>query len=230
MARALDKRKYIIVGAITLIVFILGVSLGTILDYERYRSVYEINKEQEMVFNSLQLQYLYLTELEHDEEVCAAIYSTLEDSVMELGKSLDDIVNYEENSRLNKRSYVEIKRKYVLDNIRYWMFAKKAKERCGKDLVTILYFNSENGCSDCNEQGTFLTYYKTIYEDKLLVFPLDVGLKDNEGMLKILFNQYNLTHLPTLIIGDDKYEGIVGKEALKELICSEFNNKSLCVN
>jgi hypothetical protein len=65
--------------------------------------------------------------------------------------------------------------------------------------------------------------------DKLLVFPIDLDLEEDEKFLKILRIQYNITQLPTLIINDDVYPGIQTKEELSGIICQHSVNKEKCL-
>ena len=116
-----------------------------------------------------------------------------------------------------------------MDNLNYWLFAKKTKEKCDLDVVNILYFYSEKNCQTCPDQGVILTYFKKTFGDKLLVFPIDVDYELNEPVITILKKQYDVTMYPTTIIEDQKYEGIIHNEELKKIICDSFKyEKEIC--
>lgn len=227
--RKISKEKYFIAALLAFLIFSLGLSLGIILDNARAKWAEKVTKEQEVNYASLQMQYLYLTTLIESNQSCSVMRIALGESVKELSKSLDKFAQYKADAKLNKDEFNLIGRKYILDNLRYWLFARTTKDKCDMDLVTILYFYSGNYCSQCPEQGTVLSYFKRKYEERLLIFPIDVDLEESEAMITILKGRYNITQYPSVIIEDKRYEGIVQKEELSGLICSSFKNRDLCL-
>jgi hypothetical protein len=227
--RSVGKSHYIIVGVITLLIFVLGLSIGIIIDFARLKYTEDINEQQKVDYQSLQLQYLYLSDLEDNSDSCAILRVALEESIEELSFSLEKFQKYQKDTTINEEEYMRVERKYTLDNLRYWIFSQKVKKTCDDDVVNILYFYSTEECEICPNQGTILTYFKKKLMDKLLVFPIDLDLEEDEKFLKILRIQYNITQLPTLIINDDVYPGIQTKEELSGIICQHSVNKEKCL-
>lgn len=230
--RKISTEKYIIAGVLTLLIFGLGLTMGIILEEERYNWAEEINSIQDVEYLSLQLQYAFLTTLPDSSEngsinSCAALTTSLKESVNDLSDSLAKIVEYEEANTLPDEEFILLKRRYTLDNIRYWLLAQKATENCQMDFVTILYFYDEN-CNDCPSQGTVLSYYKAILDTELLVFPIDEGLSSEEPLVEILFSLYDIEVNPSLVINDEVYEGFISKDELKILLCNEKDDLSIC--
>ncbi|MBT4447055.1 hypothetical protein HOA92_01280 [archaeon] len=229
--RKISTDKYIIAAILTFLIFSLGLTLGIILEDERYNWAEDINQAQDVEYLSLQLQYLFLTTVldsnTPNKDSCTILTTSLQDSVNDLSDSLAKIVEYEEENTLPDEEFILLKRRYTLDNIRYWMLAKQAAEKCEKDFVTVLYFYYE-GCPDCPSQGTVLSYYKAILEDSLLVFPIDQALASEEPLAQILFSLYEIEEFPSVVIGDTTHIGYVNKDELKELFCSEQENLSIC--
>jgi len=224
--RRISRGKYFLAGFLTILIFSLGLTLGALLDNYRVKYIEDVSRQQEAEYKSLQFQYLYLTTLEEEGQSCPVLRATLEKTVNDLSSSLNKFLEYEKKTQLNKQDYNIAARMYLLDNLRYWIFAKKSKEKCGLDIVNILYFYSED-CTVCPSQGIILSYYKKIFGEKLLVFPINVDLED-EPMIKILLENFDITTYPTLIIEGKKYEDVVRKDELKELICSSFENADEC--
>jgi hypothetical protein len=227
--RKISKERYIVAGLITLLIFILGMSLGLIVDYERVKAVDRENTLQKVNYDSLQLQYLYLSYVPEDKEACGILRVALEDSIAQLSDSLGDVERYQKDSTINKKQFEIIQRKYLIDNLRYWLFSKKLQEVCGEDTVNILYFFSLDSCTICPNQGTILSYFKTKLQDKLLVFPVNVDLEKDEQFIKILKLQYNVTQLPTVIINGEKYEGVISRNELAQILCDQTTNKEHCL-
>lgn len=218
--RVISKEKYIVAGVITLLIFSLGLTLGLIIDDHRYNLVEEVNMEQEVKYTSVQLQYLFLTTENHYNN-CPVLSATLKETVRDLSDSLSEVISFEEESKTISTRQNIIMRRYILDNLRYYLLATQSKQRCDLDIVPILYFYSKN-CTSCPDQGTILTYYKQIFGEKVLVFPINGDLRSDETMVRIMEGQYNVTTYPTIIIDQQKYEGVVSREKLGKIICSSL--------
>ena len=223
--RKINKDRYILAFILTSIIFLLGSTLGMLFDNLRVNWAEHESKEQEADYLSLQFQYLYLTTLKDKNASCMVLHTAIEESMKDLSKSLQTFVTYKEETKINKKEYELVGRRYILDNLRYWLFAKKTKEECDLDVVNILYFYSENNCPMCPNQGIILTYFKNVFGDKLLIFPIDVDYELNEPTVTILKSQYKVTTYPTLIIEGKKYEGIVNNKELKKIICDSFKHE-----
>ncbi|MBW2976310.1 DsbA family protein [Candidatus Woesearchaeota archaeon] len=220
--RKISKDKYLLAFILTSMIFVLGLTLGMLFDNLRIKWAETETKEKEVDYLSLQFQYLYLTTLKDKNASCSVLYTAMEKSIGDLSDSLQTFINYKDETRVNKEEYEIVGRKYILDNLKYWLLAKRTKEECDLDVVNILYFYSESNCPICPNQGVILTYFKKIFGDKLLIFPIDVDYETNEPIITILKKQYKITAYPTIIIGDKKYEGVISNNELKKIICASF--------
>lgn len=220
--RKINLGIYFMVGFLTLLIFLLGVTMGIVIDNIRLQSATLTSEEKELDYTSLQFQYLYLSTLENTNESCGVFQATLENSLRELSESFEKIESYEEESNINKQEYQLILRKYILDNLRYWLFAQRTKKLCQADTVNILYFYSGKYCDICPNQGVILTYFKKLFGERLLVFPIDTDFSNKEQSIYILMGKYNITSYPSIILENEKYEGVVSKEELGRLICDSF--------
>ena len=224
--RRISKDKYILAGIITFLIFSLGLTFGFILEDYRYGLVEEINMEQEVKYLSLQLQYLYL-DVFSNQDNCPILATTLKKTVEDLDESLSQVIAYEENNKGSKIEQDLIMRRYVLDNLRYWLLSLESKRRCDLDIVPILYFYSTE-CPSCPNQGAVLTFFKNKFGEQVLVFPINLDLRQKEPMVEITKSQFNINKIPTLVIDNKKYEGVMPKETLQKLICSSLKNKENC--
>lgn len=225
--RKISFDKYILAGLITLLIFSLGLALGMVVDNMRLDATNKVNKEQEINYQSLQLQYAFLTSLPNATDSCPTLKVALDKSVAELGQSLDTFEDYKKDTRINEKDYNLIGRKYLLDNINYWFFSEKAKDLCDINMVSVLYFYSLKDCTVCPDQGVILTYFKKIFDERLLVFPINVDLEKEEPFIKIMRSRYNITSYPSVVIQEKKYEGVVQKQELSKLICNAFKTAPL---
>lgn len=227
--RNFSKTRIFLAFIITFLIFTLGLTLGLLLDTQRIQWSERESKQQKADYESLQWQYLFLTSTEDKEETCILLKAAFDKSVIDLGESLDRVQSYRKQSQINDEDYALIERAYIIDNLKYWLLARQYKQECGGEYAIVLYFFSEKNCPICPDQGVILTHYKKIYEEKLLVFPINTDLETQESSVKILQSRYNVTELPSIIVGNRKYSGVVSMESLAEIICSNFNDKNICV-
>lgn len=224
--QAAKRSKYLAALAATAVIFVLGILLGIVLDQEKVAYVEGIAKNQEVEFNSLQVQYLYLNSI-NETGSCPVIEKTLENNLKTFQPILERLMDYEAKKTYDA-DYENLKRNYLLANIRYNLLAERSKAQCGTDLVRVLYFYSE-GCSVCGDQGYLLSNMKSDLEEKLLVFPIDTSFS-KEPMVSVLMTQYNVTEFPALVIEEKKYTGFQGKEALLSGICPLYRVKTgVCI-
>jgi len=224
--KKISTEKYILAAIFTALIFGLGLTLGFIFNNERVKWMQDVKNQQDIDYSSLQLQYLYLTGLKESGESCAVLQNALETSVSDLAYSLERFQEYKKGDTGINDQLKSIERRYILDNFKYWLFAKKAKDDCENiDLVNILYFYSENGCSICPSQGVVLTYYKKKFGENVLVFPINVDLEKNERMITIIKSRYNITSYPSIVVGDETYKGIMDKDELGKIICGSFKKE-----
>lgn len=226
--RTVSTEKYIMAGIITFLVLSLGITLGVMLEGYRYSQVEEVNRKQDVDYLSLQLQYIYLTSFSNHNN-CGILSATLKQAVKDLSESLSKVVGYEEEQKSMDGRKMLTLRRYALDNLRYYLLARQGKESCDLEIVTVLYFYSIE-CPSCPTQGTILSYFKQIFGEKLLVFPINLDLRDEEPMIEIAMQQFNVTKYPTLVIDEHKYEGVVRKEQLQEIFCRSIPDKEYCLD
>jgi len=224
--RTISKDKYIIAGIITLLIFSLGLTLGIVLENHRYGIVEDINKQQDLKYSSLQLQYLYLSSF-NNKNSCPLLQATLKGAIRDLSDSLGDVIAYEEEENPTSTKAIFIQRRYVLDNLRYWLLAAQSRQECDLAIVPIVYFYTDD-CGSCPNQGTILSHFKGIFGDQLLVFPINLDLREQEPMVEVMMKQFNITHVPSLVIDDVKHEGVVKSDELEKAICELIPSHEAC--
>jgi hypothetical protein len=219
-----SKGKYVAAFFITSLIFLLGLTIGLVVDNERVRALENANRMQNLDYESIQFQYLFMNSLESSgNTTCVVLQKTIENSMKDLSKSLEDIQNYDKESNFNDDEFDLISRKYILDNLKYWLFAERAKKECDFDAVTILYFHTSSNCPNCPDQGTVLTYYKEKLQDRILIFPIDISSDAPE--VNVLRARYNITELPSIVVDDKVYVGLVNRKDIANIICRYYDDK-----
>ncbi len=222
MVREILKRRYVFVLIATIIVFSLGVTLGILVNETKSKVMEKEIATQNMDDLSLQLQLTYLNFLEvNSTEGCKVMNAALEQSWKNLDTSYRNLVKYKDSFEAGDDEIEYFERNDLLNNIRYWLLLKKAKEYCElQDSVSVLFFFSETDCVECGSQSQLLEHYKRVFDDRFLLFHINMDI--SEPMTQILLNQYDIDNYPTIVIGGDKISGMTGKDELKEEICKRF--------
>ena len=218
MVREFNKKRYFIAALLTLSIFLLGLMLGLVIEGKRVQYIQSMNRIEKLDYSSLQLQYAYIDQLSQEKN-CDAVSKTFENSIKNLITTSERLEEYEKSANINKEDFAILKREYILAQLNYWLLAKRTKEICNRDLVSILYFYStKKECPQCEEQAFVLTYLKQQFKENLLIFALDskyVG----EPMIEMLKDQYGISKYPTLIIEDTALEGFTSKDEILKIIC-----------
>jgi len=218
MVRKFQKRRYVMAAALTGIIFVLGLLLGLVIEFQRIGFVQQNKEIQDLDYESLQIQYMYI-DLLGQEKNCQAMIQTFDKSVNSLEATRNRIEQYSQGSMINKNDFDILQKEYSLAQIRYWLLARKTKSLCNTNIATILYFfGPDEICSKCNEQAFVLTYLKKRLKDNLLNFVLRGD--QEEPMVTILKANYNITQYPTLIIGEKKFEGFISRSDILAEVCS----------
>lgn len=223
--RSLSKDKYIIAGAITFGVFLLGLFLGLAIEGKRVNYIESVGRQQNLDFSSLQLQYAFIDQLSQENN-CLAVQKTFEQNINNLESTRIRLENFDRDATLNKNELDILKNEYILAQIRYWLLAERTRKLCGSDIVSILYFFSdEKECADCEKQAFVLTYLKKKFKDRLLIFSFDSKF-DNEPMIPLLKKTYNVTSYPTIIIEGSPKNGFQDKNIILNDICNRYYEKT----
>ena len=220
--RKITAEIYIIAAVITLAIFSLGILSGVVIEGKRLAYIESKDSAEKINFESLQVQYLYLSTL-NENDACPAFSASLNKYIDQTESIRMRMENYLEGSGVYKDEFLLLKRQYTISQVNYWILAEKTRDMCKTDLVTILYFHSKD-CAGCREQGFVLDYFKKMLGNRLLVFSFDANFAD-EPMIGLLKNTHNVTETPAVIIGDKKFTGFVSKDELKNELCGLYAEK-----
>ena len=222
--RSLSRDKYIIAGAITLGIFLLGLSLGLVIEGKRVNYIESMSRKQNLDFSSLQLQYAFIDQLSQEKN-CMAVQKTFEHNINNLESTRIRLENFDRDATLNKNEFDVLKNEYLLAQIKYWLLAERTRKLCGTDIVTILYFFSdEKECPDCEKQAFVLTYLKKRFKDRLLIFSFDSKF-EAEPMIPLLKNTYGVLEYPTIVIGGIPKSKFQDKNIILKDICGYYKEK-----
>ncbi|MFC2154570.1 hypothetical protein ACFLRC_03700 [Candidatus Altiarchaeota archaeon] len=220
--RKINKNIFLVAGFITTIIFVLGLLLGMVIEGYRISYIEGKDREQRINFESLQLQYQYLNTL-GEKEGCAAFSATMNDYIKSNDRIRIRLENYVDKDLTHSDEFNMLKREYAISQLNYWILARRTKDFCDSDFVTVLFFHKKD-CPSCENQGFVLDYFKKMFEDRILIFALDAEFSD-EPMVPILLNTYGIRETPTVILENTTFNGFASKDDLLSEICSHYKEK-----
>lgn len=218
MKKSIPSRRSIIALAVILsiIMYLAGVFSGLYAN-----KIIEKKVEEDISFlrnymdiASLDLKNMILLQLlmEQMQDKClfSEIYlSNLRNQLEPYWQKLPPRLETYDRSRKITPEYITLKREYVRLSLRIWLIAKKNNEECDSNLVPVLYFYSGD-CQTCVKQGEIfdeLNVKMKKINKSLVVFPIDKNFEDDSVYL--LKKYYNITHVPTVVIGNKVITGKV---------------------
>lgn len=207
--------RAVFAGILTAMIFFSGLSLGFFWDELRKDRV-NSELDEMFVFSSA----LFLESQLIDEAGCDSMPPLLDEAVVELSESLGRYENYLRNSRIDIDTERLLYRRYLLSNMRYWLFAKEFQDRCGWNTSISLFFIGPD-CAECDLVSDRLTYFKKKYEEDVLVFPVNMELAHDDPVANTLKAIYNVTKYPTVIVDGLKAPDL-SKDGLEGLICERI--------
>ncbi len=205
-------------GILSLIVFVLGVLLGSFLDNYRVSQIEDEFKRVEIQWADAKVQSTYYQLM--DPALCdAAIKENLNfaDKIYKEGIKLEE---YEAANKIADKMVFD-KQRYALLKVDFWINSIVLKEKCKADYVNLVYFYldkpSFNQKVKQDTQSGILEDLKEEYGAGLMLIPLPVDL--DISMVNIMKDAYNITEVPTILINEKtKLEGVTKLSDLKKYL------------
>ncbi len=211
--RKINWKVYITAAIITLVVFSLGVGLGFYISNEKYDIIRYDLENLQLNQKDIELELLLISSI--GEQSCDTLKYEIEKTAS-LSTELGEKVSYYDKEMIKNPEFYILKKQYIMTLIEFWNYWELFKRNCNSSVNTVLYFYAINNCDDCQAQGFVLSFLKEEHPEKIMIFALD---KDEDlYSLNLVKNIYNVTKTPTLIINNEKHEGLKDINALKELL------------
>jgi len=205
-------------GIFTLIVFLLGVSLGFLLESNRINNIEDEYRKIEVEWADAKLLNSYYQTL--NPFLCnAAVEENLDfaDRVYREGLKLE---RYEKSNKLNGRLLID-KQKYALLKVEFWLNSILIKNKCNVGYVNLVYFYKDRPKDEekveQETQSIILRELKNEYGSDLMLIPLPLDL--NISIINIMKKAHNISRTPALLVNEKvKLEGVYSLEKLNKII------------
>ncbi|MBW3002980.1 conjugal transfer protein TraF [Candidatus Woesearchaeota archaeon] len=212
MRRDISKTKFITVFAVTALIFVIGVLIGSYITGIKLDQLTDMQDDLKTHAMSVEMQYEILS-----EDPCRAVNSTpLTDELNKIGERL---VFMENELGWDDKNVMMLKEYFSLLELRHWLLMKKNNEICDERVVPILYFYSNKGdCPKCEQQGFVLTNLKRNHAP-VRTYHFDINIEN--PAIDTVKDLYNVKYAPAIVIGEKTFHGFLSKEKLEELYDEE---------
>lgn len=189
---------------LTVLIFALGILLNYGLDFVRIDTIVDVMSRHELDTTA------YLVEQEFTDSFggnrCELMNSRIAQLKEEIRKVGTDLGSYSSFSFFKKKDYDHLKRKYFLLELRFLTLIEQLNQECSRPYIPIIFFYKID--DDASErQGFILEDISKDYEQEVIVLSLDKDYAD-EPLVQLLAARHNVTRAPTLILDNEKREGL----------------------
>ncbi len=210
-----DWKRYIYAFLITAFIFLTAFYLSNFFNNKKIDKIRSIEDSISVDILSSETQFNLLEEFS-----CGNI----DDSI--LSEELNDLaskIEYgEQNNIGSKEELLGLRKYYSLLQIKDYLLMKKAEAKCNLKITSIIYFYSNNKCSDCEKQGYILTDIRQKYPN-VRVYSFDYNLDLSAvNTLKRIYKVEDEADLPALIIDGKTYKGLQTIDAIREIVPGVF--------
>lgn len=152
---------------------------------------------------------------------CSAQRIIAEQNLKDLYNVRTQVVQHQQSSKLENPRFEPLKEKYLLITLENYLRRQTLERNCNDTKIEILYFHSDS-CDRCQGQGKMLTKYRQIYDDEILVYPLDTDY-DLEP-INFLERYYDIEEYPAIVVEDEVMQGWTTRAQLTDAIESRIND------
>lgn len=202
-----DKKKYIIVLLITVGIFIVVFGLVSFLNNKKIAHVGDLQRKITVDLLATETQFELLK-----TAPCDLLNSNvLSQELGDFGNKLDLA---ESNQGSNDPDVLQLKKYYSLLQVKDYLLTQELADKCNVDVDSLLYFYGDD-CPECTKQGYVLTEFKKQYPE-LRIYSFDTDL--DFSVIETFTSLYDFgEEFPTIIVGEDSYQGLQKISDLEEL-------------
>lgn len=209
-SRFVSWRKILTSFLITIVIFSLGVGIGSAITTSKVNEILSFEKEARLQLETLELEEKLL------ETIPCTSPSLLSGRLDDLGSRLVFLENQYDK---DDERILELKRPYTILEIRHYLKLRELVDRCEEDYTMILFFysNEKDLAGVSEEQGFVLDYLQKKYTaDRVKIYSFDNDL--NLDLVNTLKGIYEVDDVPSMVINGKLYVGFHDKKELEQII------------
>lgn len=201
---------------ITIVVFIIGIYLGSVLEKDRYEKINDYYVDSEVSMMDI-LALNNLIDLESDCELLKEANFNLVNKVYDEAILLE---KYDSSGKMTD-AFNKFHKKYDILRTYLLIDAMKIQEKCNNfDIIIYLYNNSE---SDLQKKAEMVVWSNLLSDIKLergsSVLLIPISVDSNLISLNSLINKYEIENYPAVIVNEEYvFDSLSTKEGLEVVL------------
>ncbi len=203
---------YAIVFFVTLALFVLAFFLSNKASNARISQIQEIQNKISLDILSIETRYALL-----GNSSCDHVVSN-ENFERELNEELNNLARrvkfMESDLGSQNPNLLAIKQQYNLLQIKDYLLRQELNERCGEEIVSLLYFH-EQDCRDCRRQTVVLDEIGARYPE-IRIYWLDRDLAT--PAMQTLISVFDIPSSPSIMVDDKVHTGLFSLADVEEMI------------
>lgn len=203
MERKISLPLYAGAFLISLIIFVIGIYVGTIIDSALADS---IEGDVERIGSRLSSVELFLLlEKENETFSLCPLYSS---ELQEINEDIEKVGHKLSYLEDEKGIYDdELKKDYFILEAQSYLLSKKMKEKCRENNTLLMYFYSNKNCESCGKQGEEILKFRDSLENETNVKIYSFDGELNSPVVEAFKEKFSVDTYPSVIINGEKIEG-----------------------
>lgn len=209
--RKLSKRRYLTAFALTTLIFVFGILIGSGITKHRIEEIEKITKEMKTDLLDSEVQSFVIR-----GDICNISFDIMEEQLRDMASKISYMESQygKEDERV-----VRLKKPYLLLCLKYFFLLEERREKCDENYTMIMFFysNKPGKVEESEKQGYVLEYIRKKYGSeriKAIGLDIDLGL----GSIEMLRRIYKIEEVPSLVINGKLYEGFQEVEKLIDIL------------
>lgn len=202
--------RYFIALVFTIVIFITGILVGSLMTGKKVTKIYESERELTTQFLVQDLRNTLLL-----SEPCKFVESKfVSGELFEIGRRLGAL---EREKGSSNPDVLSLKKYYTALELNDLLYFRQVNNRCGKKFILNLFFYSNNPerCGKCNDQGLVLAYARTKHEN-IRTYSFDVDL--DSPLIEHLKELYGVTDVPSTVFNEKVYSGFLSDDEVERIL------------
>jgi hypothetical protein len=207
--RTIQWARYIITMVLTVAIFGSALYVSQVATNNRLTEVRSIQDKIAIDLLSSETQFSLLSNVGCTQDGNSIL-------APEIGQLGDRLTFMENQLGIDDPNVIGLKKYYSLLQIKDYMLTKELDEKCNFKPVTLVYFYSNEDCTDCTKQGYVLTALRQKYP-LLRVYSFDANL-DLSAIKTLQTVTKAPGTLPSMVIGGKVYTGFKSIEEIEKAV------------
>lgn len=218
-------QKSLVVLLLTFIIFVSGLLIGGYNNYHKLGVLVGLSNDLKLDIQTAELEFDLMDTLSCNFSSDLGLSQKLQ--------NLADKLSYMESSLgIDDPRVIALKKQYFLLETKHWLLNEKKNSKCHNNNIlnnsVILYFyNNGDDCSDCDLQGTALSYYHKSHKFAS-VYSFDGSM--NDSIVSSLKLMYGISDIyPSTVINGELFEGLLSVNAIETIVKNQYNSQNRSV-